>query len=84
MTGIFTGIQNLIANIQTIIQGVKLAIQFLINLVTSLISLLELIGITLNNVTTFILTLPPFLIAYTTAGIGIAILYLMLGRNTGK
>ena len=84
MTGIFSGIQAIINNFQTIIQGIKLAIQFLINMVNSLISLLELIGTTIANTTTIIATLPPWLLAYATCGIGVAVLYLMIGRNTGK
>ena len=84
MAGIFSGIQTIINNFQTIIQGIKLAIQFLINMVNSLISLLELIGTTIANTTMIIATLPPWLLAYATCGIGVAVLYLMVGRNTGK
>lgn len=84
MTGIFKGIQQAINSIQTIIEGIKLGIQFLINLVKSLFELIQLLTTTIGNITTLTLTLPSWLIAVATATIGVSVLYIILGRDTGK
>lgn len=84
MKGIVQGLQNLWSGIQTIVNGIIMAIQFLINLVKSLFEMIKLIGTTLTNTTTLILTLPPWLIAFATATIGVAVLYIIIGRETGK
>lgn len=84
MKGIYEGLQNLWNGIISIVNGVILAIQFLINLVKSLFEMIKLIGTTLTNTLTLILTLPPWLIAFATASIGVAVLYIIVGRETGK
>lgn len=84
MTGIFKGIQQLIGGIQTLIEGVKIGIQFLINLVKSIFELIKLLTTTIGNITTLTFTLPSWLIAVATATIGISVLYIILGRDTGK
>lgn len=84
MKGIFKGIQTLVSGIQTIINGIKMAIEFLINLVTSLFELVKLLITTVGNTTALIATLPDWLIAFATATVGIAVLYMILGRQTGK
>lgn len=84
MTGIFKGIQTLITNIATLLNGVKLAIEFLINLVKSMFELVKLLITTVGNTTVLIGTLPSWLIAFATATIGVAVLYMILGRETGK
>lgn len=84
MSGIFNGIQSLVSSIQTLINGIKLGIQFLINLVKSIFELIKLLTTTIGNITTLTFTLPSWLIAVATATIGISVLYIILGRNTGK
>ena len=84
MTGIFNGIQKIVGSIQTIIEGVKIGIQFLISLVKSLFELIKLLTTTIGNITTLTFTLPSWLIAVATATIGISVLYIILGRDTGK
>lgn len=84
MTGIFNGIQKLFGGIQTLINGVKMAIQFLIGIVKTTFELLKLLATTIGNATTLITTLPPWLTAFATATIGIAVIYVIIGRETGK
>lgn len=84
MTGIFNGIQTLINGITTIVNGIILGIKFIINIIKSMIDLVRLLTTTLANVTGIAITLPSWLIAFVTASVGIAILYMLIGRNPGK
>lgn len=84
MTGIFNGIQTLINGISTIVNGIMLGIKFIVNMVKSLVDLIRLLTTTLANVTNIAITLPSWLIAFVTASVGIAILYIIIGRNAGK
>lgn len=84
MTGIFKGIQSMISTVQSIVDGIVIGIKFLINLVKSIGQLIQLLITTLANTTNIILTLPSWLIAFATATLGVAILYMVLGRQTGK
>lgn len=84
MTGIFKGIQTLINGIETIVNGIVLGIKFIVNLVKSLIDLIRLLATTLANATNIAITLPTWLLAFVTASIGIAILYMLIGRSGGK
>lgn len=78
------GLQNLWSGILTIIEGIKMGIEFLINLVVSMFELIKLLITTMGNTTTLIATLPPWLIAFATCSLGVAVLYLIVGRETGK
>lgn len=84
MTGIFNGIQSMISTVQSIVDGIVIGIKFLINLVKSIGQLIQLLITTIANTTNIILTLPSWLIAFATATLGVAILYMVLGRHTGK
>ena len=84
MKGLLNGFQIVINGIESIFNGIKLGIQFLVNLVISIIKLLEILKTTITTELTLIATLPPWLIATATLGIGVAILYQILGRNVGK
>lgn len=84
MTGIFNGIQSVISAIQSIVNGIVIGIKFLINLVKSVGQLIQLLITTVANVSNLTLTLPSWLIAFATATLGVAILYMVLGRETGK
>lgn len=84
MKGIVSGLQNIWSSILTLVNGVILAVQFLINLVKSLFEMIKILVTTVTNTTTLILTLPPWLIAFATATIGVAVLYVIIGRETGK
>ena len=84
MSGIFNGIQTLINGISTIVNGIILGIKFIINTIKSLFDLIRRLTTTLANATTIAITLPSWLIAFVTASIGIAILYMIIGRNAGK
>ena len=84
MTGIFDGIQALINGITTIVNGVILGIKFIINIIKSMVDLVRLLATTLMNVTDIAITLPSWIIAFVTASVGIAILYMLIGRSAGK
>lgn len=84
MAGIVNGIQNLWNGILTIVNAIKMFIQFGINLIKSLIQLIELLATTVSNTFTLITTLPPWLIAVATATLSIAVLYIVVGRESGK
>lgn len=84
MSGIFNGIQTIINAITTIVNGIIIGIKFIVNLIKSLVDLIRLLTTTLTNATTIALTLPSWLIAFVSASIGIAILYMIIGRNAGK
>lgn len=84
MSGIFNGIQILIGGIKTIVNGIILAINFIINIIKSMVDLIRLLTTTLTNATSIAITLPSWLIAFVTASIGIAILYMIIGRSPGK
>lgn len=84
MSGIFNGIQSLINGITTIVNGIILGIKFIVNTIKSLFDLIRLLTTTLANATNIAITLPSWLIAFVTASIGIAILYMIIGRNAGK
>ena len=84
MSGIFSGIQTLINGITTIVNGIILGIKFIVNTIKSLFDLIRLLTTTLANATNIAITLPSWLIAFVTASIGIAILYMIIGRNAGK
>lgn len=84
MTGLIKGIQAVINAIQTMIEGIKMAIQFLINLVHSIFQLIQLLLSTVSNSVVLVETLPSWLMAFALATIAVAVLYVILGRNTGK
>ena len=84
MTGIFDGIQTLINGITTVVNGIVLGIKFIVNTIKSLFDLIRLLTTTLANATNIAITLPSWLIAFVTASIGIAILYMIIGRSAGK
>lgn len=84
MTGIFKGLQTMVSTIQSVVDGIVIGIKFLINLVKSIGQLIQLLITTLGNTSNIILTLPSWLIAFATATLGVAILYMVLGRQTGK
>lgn len=78
------GLKAVYAGLLTIIEGIKMGIEFLINLVTSTLELLKLLATTVINTNTLIITLPEWLIAVATCTLGISVLYLILGRESGK
>lgn len=84
MSGIFNGIQQLINGIKTIMDGALIGVKFIINLIKSLIDLIRLLATTLGNATTIAMTIPSWLRAFILASIGISVLYVIIGRNTGK
>lgn len=84
MQGIFDGIQNLTTALQSIINGISIGISFLVGLVTDIFELVKLLATTIINTTTIITTLPSWLSAFGIASVGIAVLYMILGRDTGK
>lgn len=84
MTGIFNGIQSVISAVQSVVNGIVIGIKFIINLVRSIGQLIQILITTVANVSNLILTLPSWLIAFATATLGIAILYMVVGRETGK
>lgn len=84
MKGIMSGLQNLLSFFANIWDMLKMLFQFVQNMIKSLVSLLDLLITTVGNVVTIIATLPPWLIAFATATLGVSVLYIILGRETGK
>lgn len=84
MTGIINGIQEMIGFFASLWDFIKMIVGLVINLVKSLISLVEMLITTVANTTTLIATLPPWLIAFATATLTVAVLYIILGRENGK
>ena len=84
MTGIFKGIQTLISNIKSLIDGIKIGVNFIRNLLVSLLKLVQLVATTVANTMTLITTLPSWLIAFATCTVAVAVLYIILGRESGK
>ena len=83
MTGIFNGLQGVIANLNTIIVGVKMFIDFGINLIKSLIDFCTLLLDTIDLVYGLLATLPSWLSAFAFLSVSISILFLVVGRNHG-
>ena len=84
MSGIFNGLQNLINSIKTIINAVKMGVQFIVNLFKALIELVRLLFNIVGNAITLIATLPPWLTAFAMCTLSVAVLYMLLGRQSGK
>ena len=83
MTGLFNGIQNLISNFRSLINFIKVAWGFFVNLVKSIGDLVGMLINMFSIINGIILTLPSWLIAFATLTISICILFLVLGRDHG-
>ena len=83
MTGIFNGLQGVISNINTIILGMKMFIDFGINLIKSLIDFCTLLLDTFDLLYGLVSTLPSWLTAFAFLTISISILFMVVGRNHG-
>lgn len=57
---------------------------FLVNSIKALFELVKMLTSVSSTITTMIQTLPPFLIAVASTTLGVCILYLIIGRETGK
>lgn len=84
MKGIVSGIQGIIDIFISIWDAIKLCITFLINLVKGLFQMLTILKTTITNSMNFTLTLPSWLIAFASATIAVSILYIIVGRESGK
>ena len=84
MTGIFNGIKELIANFKAIITAFQMVINFIVTVVKSLGQLVRLLVKIVTNVDILLGTLPVWLVAFGTVTVGASILYLIIGRETGK
>ena len=84
MTGIFNGIKELIANFKAIITAFQMIINFIVTLVKSMGQLVRLLVSVVSNVDILLGTLPVWLVAFGTLTVGASILYLVIGRETGK
>lgn len=84
MKGIINGIQGIIDIFISIWDAIKLCITFLINLVKGLFQMLTILKTTITNSMNFTLTLPSWLIAFASATIAVSILYIIVGRESGK
>lgn len=84
MTGIFNGIKELIANFKAIITAFQMVINFIVTVVKSLGQLVRLLIKIVANVDILLGTLPVWLVAFGTVTVGASILYLIIGRETGK
>ena len=77
MSGVFTGIQ-------AIIDSILGPIKFILSIIQWTNKMLSIIAGAVINVVTLITTLPTWLVAYATIGISVMVIYLILGRETGK
>lgn len=77
MKGIVNGIKNLIA-------FVKLFVRLLGLILHNTVRVLAYIGSVIPKIFTFILTLPPYIQIFAQLTIGIAVAFLLLGRNSGR
>lgn len=57
---------------------------FLVNSIKALFELIKLLTTLATNINNMIQTLPPWLIAVASTTLGICLLYLLVGRETGK
>jgi hypothetical protein len=57
---------------------------FLVNSIKALFELVKLLTTLASNINNMIQTLPPWLIAVASTTLGICLLYLLVGRETGK
>ena len=70
----FLGIWNVLVMIK----------DFLVNSIKALFELIKLLTTITSNINALIQTLPPWLIAVASTTLGVCILYLIVGRETGK
>lgn len=67
-----------------LISTIKMLVDFVISMITSIIYLFQYLGTIMQIVTSFIATLPGWLIAFGSISLTVSILYITLGRNAGK
>lgn len=67
-----------------LISTIKMLVDFVVSMITSIVYLFKYLGTIMQIVQTFIATLPGWLIAFGQISLTICILYLTLGRNAGK
>ena len=77
MSGIFAGLQ-------AIIDSILGPLRFILSIIQWTNKLLSILVGVITNVVTLIATLPNWLIAYASLGIAVMVIYLLLGRSTGK
>ena len=84
MQGIFTGIQNIINSITSLVSGLYLGIQFLIGMVKNLIEMIKMLATMVLNTNTIITTMPSWLMGFLALSVSVSVLYVILGREQGK
>ena len=77
MSGIFNGIQ-------AIIDSILGPIRFILSIIQWTNKMLSIVVGVVTNVVSLIATLPSWLITYASIGIAVMVIYLLLGRSTGK
>ena len=77
MSGIFNGIQ-------AIIDSILGPIRFILSIIQWTNKMLSIVVGVVTNVVSLIATLPNWLITYASIGIAVMVIYLLLGRSTGK
>lgn len=66
------------------INAIRLAFELVFNIIRSIAMLFRYLLTIINLAFTAILTLPPYIQAFAYLTIGISIIYIIVGRNTGK
>ena len=84
MQGIFTGIQQVINSITSLVSGLYLGIQFLIGMVKNLIEMIKMLATMVLNTNTIITTMPSWLMGFLALSVSVSVLYVILGREQGK
>ena len=77
MSGIFNGIQ-------AIIDSILGPIRFILSIIQWTNKMLSIVVGVVTNIVSLITTLPNWLITYASIGIAVMVIYLLLGRSTGK
>ncbi len=70
--------------INGIIEFFNMIKELIVNLVSNVLELIKLLTTIPTNLGILIGTLPPWLMAVATTTLGVAIIYMLLGRETGK
>ena len=67
-----------------LISAIKMIFEFIMNFFKAITMLFEFLYNIINVALTTILTLPPYIQAFAYITIAISIIYIIVGRNTGK
>jgi len=76
--------KTIVSGLKNIIGFFKFAIRIINTILHNTTRVIKYIGAVVPKIFAFILTLPPYIQIFAQLTIGIAIAFLLLGRNSGK